>query len=189
LTSAPAPLPSQEDLFREAVDVLVAMVAGLPARSHLIRELGAALEITPDRIDHYLHIARPLIEATDAEVRVGRAVLPRAKTSAHRYVRQPDGHHGWDGPARPGWRLWPTSHTMRHRPASVFALTRLHACMLERIAVSVALNEAVLLVGETGTGVYPSMGARHVAKNAASSLGRARFLRQARRQLSSGWRR
>jgi midasin (ATPase involved in ribosome maturation) len=32
--------------------------------------------------------------------------------------------------------------------------------MLERIAVSVALNEAVLLVGETGTGVYPSMGAR-----------------------------
>lgn len=106
----------------------------------------------------YITPGRPVIEVADTDVRVGRALLPRAKPSAHRCGVSSVVLFTEAGVASRAF-LVPLVHTrytnppvFPRRPSSVFALTRLHACMMERIAMSVALNEAVLLVGETGAG-------------------------------------
>lgn len=41
---------------------------------------------------------------------------------------------------------------MFFRSNSKFALTRFSSCLLERVACCIAMQESVLLVGETGTG-------------------------------------
>jgi midasin len=127
----------QDEIFLEALDVFL---AALPSsvydrargRRDVIAEiLSESLGLGEERRDHLLNQRKPTLEVTgdtrarqSSTVRIGRASL-----------------HGMA--PRPG--VTPATS----RP---YALTKPSAILLERIAVSIASAEPVLLVGETGTG-------------------------------------
>ncbi|KAI8600925.1 P-loop containing nucleoside triphosphate hydrolase protein [Dissophora ornata] len=117
-----------QDLFSEAVDCFCSMIAEYDVWERVLIRLGAALGIPEQMIRHYINAYTPDLDDRDPNVvTIGRVALP---------ILSPE--HG--GAAR------------RKGRRSDFAKTAHAAKLMERIAVSVHLNEPVLLVGETGTG-------------------------------------
>lgn len=84
--------------------------------------IGQLLGVSDHRIDYFLNNHVPLINQSQSELQIGRVTLPLFKSTK-----------------------------ISHESGS-FAWTSLAIKNLERIASSVAINEPVLLVGETGTG-------------------------------------
>ncbi|KAF9575027.1 AAA ATPase midasin [Mortierella alpina] len=116
-----------QDLFSEAVDCFCSMIAEYDVWEKVLIRLGAALTIPEPMIRHYINSYTPdLDERNPDRITIGRVTLPILSTE--------------QGGARKKSRR------------SDFAKTAHAAKLMERIAVSVHLNEPVLLVGETGTG-------------------------------------
>ena len=74
-------------MFAEAVDVLLAMVPNPTNRSALITRLGNALEVTPERIEHFLQMYKPSVEVGETQVVVGRVSLQKLPTRQQKCVR------------------------------------------------------------------------------------------------------
>ncbi|KAF9586477.1 AAA ATPase midasin [Lunasporangiospora selenospora] len=115
-----------QDLFSEAVDCFCSMIAEYPVWENVLVKLGAALSIPEQRVLYYINNYVPRIDVGEKEISIGRVTLPLLQT----------------GKAK----------SLRKSKRSPFAMTAHATKLLERIAVSVHLNEPTLLVGETGTG-------------------------------------
>ncbi|KAF9915434.1 AAA ATPase midasin [Lobosporangium transversale] len=120
-----------QDLFSEAVDCFCSMIAEYDVWERVLVRLGAALTIPEQMVRHYINSYTPELNDRDPDnITIGRVTLPILgidQGGSHRKVKK-------------GIRK------------SDFAKTAHAAKLMERIAVSVHLNEPVLLVGETGTG-------------------------------------
>jgi midasin len=126
-------------VFGEAVDCFGGAMPASQVRQLLFAEMGAALGLPSEMAEQHLIHRRPELLLAPDRVTVGRALpLPRK-------VRL-------DAAA---------ASTGRLDSARSFVLTRHALRTLEKIAVSVSLNEPVLCVGETGVGKTASI--QHLA--------------------------
>ncbi|KAG0241019.1 AAA ATPase midasin [Mortierella sp. GBA43] len=117
-----------QDLFSEAVDCFCSMIAEYDVWEKVLIRLGAALTIPEPMVRHYINSYTPELDDKAADwITIGRVTLPVLSVD-----------HG--------------GSSKRKGRRSDFAKTAHAAKLMERIAVSVHLNEPVLLVGETGTG-------------------------------------
>eukprot|EP01134_Creolimax_fragrantissima_P005503 CFRG5503T1 len=112
----------KDRFFYEGADVLVGMFP-LAVRRHLLGLIAAKLDISVEAINHRCTLYSPEICWTDTEVKVGRVTLPQSSAVG-----------------------------IRKEKGGSYALTRLHARLIESVGACVAKCEAILLVGETGTG-------------------------------------
>ncbi|KAF9194234.1 AAA ATPase midasin [Haplosporangium sp. Z 11] len=116
-----------QDLFSEAVDCFCSMIAEYDVWEKVLIKLGAALTIPEPMVRHYINTYTPDLDDKNPNmVTIGRVTLPILSAE--------------QGGSR------------KKNRRSDFAKTAHAAKLMERIAVSVHLNEPVLLVGETGTG-------------------------------------
>jgi midasin len=130
-------------MFMEAVDCFLGSCPDTDLSQHLVYAIAEEMHLSRDRADHYLTANIPILEESETQLRVGRVSL-RRKRLQNRVAksRQP---------------FASTVHAKR---------------LLEQIAVSVKLEEPVLLVGETGIGkttvvqqLAESLGNRLIAVN------------------------
>ncbi|KAK3821372.1 MAG: P-loop containing nucleoside triphosphate hydrolase protein [Benniella sp.] len=118
-----------QDLFSEAVDCFCSMIAEYDVWEKVLIRLGAALAIPEPMVRHYINSYTPdLDDKMPDAIRIGRVTLPILAMDQGGAASRVKGRR------------------------SDFAKTAHAAKLMERIAVSVHLNEPVLLVGETGTG-------------------------------------
>ncbi|KAG0232655.1 AAA ATPase midasin [Actinomortierella wolfii] len=115
-----------QDLFSEAVDCFCSMIAEYDVWKEVLVRLGRALTLSSEKINWYIDNYTPKIDVRDRDVAIGRVTLPVLNA---------------------GQEL-----ALRRSKRNPFAMTAHAKRLLEKIAVSVHLNEPVLLVGETGTG-------------------------------------
>ncbi|KAG0376096.1 AAA ATPase midasin, partial [Mortierella sp. AD032] len=116
-----------QDLFSEAVDCFCSMIAEYDVWEKVLIRLGAALTIPEQLVRHYINSYTPDLDDRNPDrITIGRVTLPILSVE--------------QGGSR------------KRNKRSDFAKTAHAAKLMERIAVSVHLNEPVLLVGETGTG-------------------------------------
>ncbi|KAF8942691.1 AAA ATPase midasin [Haplosporangium gracile] len=116
-----------QDLFSEAVDCFCSMIAEYDVWEKVLIRLGAALTIPEQMVRHYINTYTPELDDRNPDrITIGRVTLPILTME--------------QGGSR------------KKNKRSDFAKTAHAAKLMERIAVSVHLNEPVLLVGETGTG-------------------------------------
>ncbi|WWD21566.1 hypothetical protein CI109_106052 [Kwoniella shandongensis] len=128
----------QDEIFLEAVDIFVASLDGkgtsLEKKAQMIEIVATGLGMDADRTTA-LDSRRPTLEVSPGsrQLHIGRVVT----------------------------EIVPS--TRREAPSSSrpFALTRPSLILLERVAVSLALGEPTLLVGETGTGKTTAV--QHIA--------------------------
>lgn len=111
-------------VFAETTDCFTSSISEFKALEPLIYSIGEALEVSPSRIALFLEKHVPSIEKNSDNLIVGRAILPRDPFKFH---------HKTDD-------------------LSSFAFTNHSLRLMEQIGVAVQMTEAVLLVGETGTG-------------------------------------
>ncbi|KAI8371327.1 P-loop containing nucleoside triphosphate hydrolase protein [Radiomyces spectabilis] len=121
----------RQDLFSEAIDCFCGMIPDYTTWVVVLEKVGEPLQISQEMVRLYVDQYKPLFEITDTTVRVGRvnlsSIVARGKQKQKEALIKRE----------------------RKRP---FAKTGHALRLLEKIAVSVHLNEPVLLVGETGTG-------------------------------------
>ncbi|KAF9110511.1 AAA ATPase midasin [Mortierella sp. AM989] len=116
-----------QDLFSEAVDCFCSMIAEYDVWERVLIRLGAALTIPEQLIRHYINAYTPELDDRSSDaITIGRVTLPILSMEQ--------------------------GGSKKKSKRSDFAKTAHAAKLMERIAVSVHLNEPVLLVGETGTG-------------------------------------
>lgn len=132
--------------FVESADLFAAMVPKPEARAKLLLAMAALWGVPPaDAAERYERLARPALQEGEAEVVVGRVLLPRLEQDplALASRRQGGGKEaggaggagGGGGGGGLGGTFSATGHAMR---------------MMERVAASLSRNEPLLLVGETG---------------------------------------
>ncbi|KAI9142687.1 hypothetical protein BKA69DRAFT_1123750 [Paraphysoderma sedebokerense] len=114
----------RDDILKEALDCFVNMIPNPDVRNQMISKLAATLDIPEAKVNYYLSTYIPNVEIADKCVKVGRVVIPKAQ------MRR-------------------SLNNVSSRP---FAGTTHSRRLLEQIAVSIQLQEPILLVGETGTG-------------------------------------
>ncbi|KAI8073967.1 hypothetical protein BC940DRAFT_267177 [Gongronella butleri] len=121
----------RQDLFSEAIDCFCGMIADYDTWVSVLERLGEPLQVSPSMVRHYVEQYKPVFEETGTSIRVGRVNLSALVA---------------EGRARQQQAI------VKHQKQRAFAMTNHALRLLEKIAVSVHLNEPVLLVGETGTG-------------------------------------
>ncbi|KAI9307575.1 P-loop containing nucleoside triphosphate hydrolase protein [Cunninghamella echinulata] len=117
------------DLFSEAVDCFCGMISDYATWVVVLEKIGEPLQLSPAMVRHYIDQYKPSFDASDIHVRIGRVNL----TSIVAQGRQ-------------------KQSLMKREKKRPFATTNHALRLMERIGVSIHLNEPVLLVGETGTG-------------------------------------
>ncbi|ORX62531.1 P-loop containing nucleoside triphosphate hydrolase protein [Hesseltinella vesiculosa] len=121
----------RQDLFSEAIDCFCGMISDYAIWVSVLERIGEPLQLSSAVVRHYVDQYKPTFESSISSVRVGRVNLTSMVTSG----RQRQQHA----------LIKPTQQRS-------FAMTNHALRLLEKIAVSVHLNEPVLLVGETGCG-------------------------------------
>ncbi|WWC86817.1 uncharacterized protein L201_001696 [Kwoniella dendrophila CBS 6074] len=128
----------QDEIFLEAVDIFVASLdskgVSLQKRAQMLEEISNGLGMDTDRVSA-MEGRKPNFETSPSskQLHIGRIVMDVAASSRREAASS----------SRP------------------FALTKPSLVLLERIAVSLALGEPTLLVGETGTGKTTAV--QHIA--------------------------
>lgn len=118
-------------VLQDALDIFTCSVSSPEHRLELAKKVGTCLGIVETKSEFYCKHYKPNVSLNPTTLEVGRAKVLR-KEKSHETV-------DFDN------------------KQVVFSFTRQSACLLERIACSVASNEPVLLVGETGTGKTSSV--------------------------------
>jgi MoxR-like ATPase len=126
-----------EQIFLDATDSFVAALSTRSAhataiRTALIDAIARAWGVSKERVDYYAAVYKPRL-ATGSSFVVGRVQLSRDEKAVARMAAAAAAAAGTGGPAP-------------------FSMTKHSLRLMERLAGCVRLNEAVLLVGETGTG-------------------------------------
>jgi hypothetical protein len=132
----------REAAFTEAADLFAALVPKPEARVRLLRALAVLWALPPDAaVQQYEALRRPALNEGTQEIVVGRAALQRRAAGPGEDGSTADGTSGGGGGTQKGSGFRGT-----------FAATGHALRMMERVAVALARNEPVMLVGETGTG-------------------------------------
>ncbi|KAI3364212.1 hypothetical protein L3Q82_010816 [Scortum barcoo] len=127
-------LATAQHVFQEALDCFTAMLSRPESRLRMAEIIGSKLNISKEKAQHFCQMYQPGISQTELLASVGRVTLDRKQTEAV--------------------QLSVDNQT--------FAATRPSAVLLEQLAVCVAKEESVLLVGETGTGKTSTV--QHLAR-------------------------
>ncbi|XP_077366934.1 midasin isoform X3 [Festucalex cinctus] len=122
-------------VFQEALDCFTAMMSHPESQLRMAEIIGSKLNISKEKVQHFCQMYQPAISLTDDEALVGRVTLGRKQTETV--------------------QLSISDHQS-------FAATRPAAVLLERLAICIAKQEPVLLVGETGTGKTTTV--QHLAR-------------------------
>ncbi len=127
----------REAAFVESMDLFACLIHQDNARHRLILALAAIWGLPGDQyLQQYETLHRPLLEEGET-VRIGRVSLPRLR----------------DDPALSSGKLSSLQTVGQARGSgSTFSTTGHALRLMERVAACLALDEPVLLVGETGTG-------------------------------------
>ncbi|XP_024535665.1 midasin [Selaginella moellendorffii] len=112
----------RDHIYLEAVDCFAAAVGDTVDRQLVMRCIAEHWNVPLERVEYYSQLFKPLCQELRSALQIGRVVLPLQSRAAK-------GSYN-----------------------TVFADTAQTMRLLERIARCVEQNEAVLLVGETGTG-------------------------------------
>ncbi|XP_039434642.1 midasin [Culex pipiens pallens] len=144
-------------VFQNAVDIFCSHLPAGDVRRNLVLSIGGNIGINKSRCDHLCEEYKPEVDvATSKEVKIGRVLLKRnlkenlendENAFSHKKIRL-------DKNASSTVK---TQDFKLQSKAPTFSFTRPASCLLERIAVSVAQNEPILLVGETGVGKTSSI--------------------------------
>ncbi|KAK9461137.1 uncharacterized protein V1516DRAFT_664297 [Lipomyces oligophaga] len=118
------PISAYEMIFLEALDCFAASIRVDQACTMVIDLIASIMSISPQVVNNYLNSYLPSISDQPKAVRIGRVTLTKSS-------------------------LFTKSRTSQ---AATFAYTKHTLRQMEKIARCVELQEAVLLVGETGTG-------------------------------------
>jgi MoxR-like ATPase len=118
----------EEYIFAEALDCFAAPIPCARTRALLLHWLAGVWNLPSDRVEYYAKLYRPTIQVTNQLVSIGRVSLPRNEKLSTQLASTVYG--GGSGFSH-------TTHSSR---------------LLERLAVGIARNEPLLLVGETGNG-------------------------------------
>ncbi|KAK3374940.1 hypothetical protein B0H63DRAFT_549328, partial [Podospora didyma] len=114
---------TRDRMFLEAVDCFVGSMQETPSRNALIGTIAKEMQLSPERVQHYLTSYIPDLVDSEARLTIGRVAMVKARRSSR--------------------------VTKSKRP---FATTTHAKRLLEQIAVAVRHQEPLLLVGETGIG-------------------------------------
>ncbi|XP_065084393.1 midasin [Ochlerotatus camptorhynchus] len=145
-------------VFQNAVDIFCSHLPAGEGKRNLIVSIGGKIGINKSRCDHLYEDYKPDVDVSAAEqVKIGRVNLKRYleseendendRTYTHKKIRL-------DKNASSTVKM---QDFKLQNKAPTFSFTRPASCLLERIAVSVAQNEPILLVGETGVGKTSSI--------------------------------
>jgi midasin len=115
---------AREDVFMSAADCFVCFVPKSRPRELVTRAIADVWGVPRERVDFFLALYKPRLEQHETVVTIGRASLSRQHKVSDKLMS-----------AGAGFSL--TKHSLR---------------LLERLAMCVALQQPVLLVGETGNG-------------------------------------
>ncbi|XP_055345103.1 midasin-like isoform X2 [Paramacrobiotus metropolitanus] len=120
-----------EILLQDVCDCFVAFVPGKEARLALARQLGVFLGLPSTDVDYNLGKRQPVVvDSSPSDFRVGRVSLAKV----------------------PLIEVQPSTGAISLNSRPVFSLHPSACRLLESLCMGVAHNEALLLVGETGTG-------------------------------------
>ncbi|XP_020530997.1 LOW QUALITY PROTEIN: midasin [Amborella trichopoda] len=122
------PDSTRRSMYREVVDIFAASMASPENRLLLMKEIAGIWGLPASHAEYIFNLYKPLVQTKQSGLQVGRVFLPigQEPSEGNMYLSQ-----------------------RNERPfANIGSSLRL----LEMIACSVFHNEAVLLVGETGTG-------------------------------------
>ncbi|KAL6070950.1 Midasin [Balamuthia mandrillaris] len=119
-------LQVREAIFSEAMDCFAALIPSPKWRRQCCTILGSCWGLTPERSHHYLDMYKPSTTRSPSAFCVGRVTLPKIQLQA--------------------------KIGLGEQQTRNFAHTKHSLTLLEKIAMSVYMEEPVLLVGETGTG-------------------------------------
>ncbi|KAI9166729.1 Midasin [Paramyrothecium foliicola] len=123
-------------MFMEAIDCFIGSCPDADLSKQLVFAIAEEMHIPKERAEHYISANVPPLQENDKYFTIGRAQLPKKKMSS-----------------------------LVQKSKRPFASTAHAKRLLEQIAMSVKLNEPVLLVGETG------IGKTTVVQQLADSLG------------------
>ena len=130
----------REMVLMEALDVFVGAARKDGARSQLGARLAAFWRLPAERLNAMVNLHKPPIQILPTTLRIGRVTLP--VVAGHSVGGASDGRS--------------------------FAHTRQTLALMERVAACVRMQEAVLLVGETGTGKTTAV--QYLAKSTGRQL-------------------
>ncbi|OMJ18030.1 Midasin [Smittium culicis] len=126
-------------IFIEAIDVFIGSESNSEIFAYKATLIGSIIGVSKERVSYYLSKNIPSISLSSNGISVGRALLPMKgkdkKLDPESFRTEED--------------LIISLQNKSRRP---FALTDHAKNLMEKIALSVELNEPVLLPGETGTG-------------------------------------
>ncbi|KAI7907509.1 P-loop containing nucleoside triphosphate hydrolase protein [Cokeromyces recurvatus] len=124
-------LTLRQDLFSEANDCFCGMISDYNVWMTVLETIGQPLQISSELVHNYVDQYKPTLVANESTVRIGRVNLSSIAASGKQKQKQA---------------------LIKREKKRPFATTGHALRLMERIAVSIHLNEPVLLVGETGTG-------------------------------------
>ncbi|XP_023948089.2 midasin [Bicyclus anynana] len=129
-------------VLQDALDIFTCSISLPEYRLELAKKVGTCLGIVETKSEFYCKHYKPNVSLHPNTLEVGRAKVPRVEK--------------------------PLDAIDFENKEVVFSFTRQSACLLEKIACCVSSNEAVLLVGETGTGKTSSI--QYLAKQTGHKL-------------------
>uniref|UniRef100_A0A914WN69 Midasin n=1 Tax=Plectus sambesii TaxID=2011161 RepID=A0A914WN69_9BILA len=131
-------LDDSTGVFQEAVDVMAAFAPTVAMRRTLMESIASLLSVSPEQVDFYATKHRPTVKISEPIAVFGRVSLQRIIGNTQMFSND------------------------------CFALTRPVCQLLERLAICVHMNEAILLTGETGCGKTAAV--QFIAKHTGRKL-------------------
>jgi midasin len=138
----------RELVLVEALDIFAGAIRKPQPQAQVCERLAQLWQVPPDRLHYIVALHKPQLQSTPSTLRVGRVTLPVAVAA-----NVNTGTDGSGGLAVSG---------------GAFAHTRQTLTLMERVAACVRMEEAVLLVGETGTGKTTAV--QHLARSIGKEL-------------------
>lgn len=124
-------LTLRQDLFNEANDCFCGMISDYNIWMTVLQTIGRPLQISQELVRNYVDQYKPVLDVTETSLRVGRVNLSSIAASGKQKKK---------------------ASLIKREKQRPFATTGHALRLMEKIAVTIHLNEPVLLVGETGTG-------------------------------------
>ncbi|XP_021695635.1 midasin [Aedes aegypti] len=148
-------------VFQNAVDIFCSHLPAGEGKRNLIVSIGGKIGINKSRCDHLCEDYKPDVNVSTAEeVKIGRVNLKRNLGGSFGDENDENDQSYTHKKIKLDKNASSTVKTQDFKlqnKAPTFSFTRPASCLLERIAVSVAQNEPILLVGETGVGKTSSI--------------------------------
>ena len=139
----------RELVLVEALDIFTGALRKSAAQAAVSERLAHIWNVPPDRLHYLASLHKPALKMTPSALKVGRVSLPLSTAAKASLDSDDEGGLATSG-------------------TGAFAHTRQTLRLMERVAACVRMEEAVLLVGETGTGKTTAV--QHLARSLGKVL-------------------